>query len=68
MFLNYFLDPELKAWTCVDVTGISASIEQSVASAKSDKRIIMRWDRSLMGVRSSPYNCVQTYLINDRDY
>jgi hypothetical protein len=64
MFLNYFLDPELRPWAGVDVTGILPAIHPENAKKRS-QRVIMHWDRSLMGVRSSPYNCVRAYLISE---
>jgi hypothetical protein len=67
MFLNYFLDPRLRPRAGVDVTEL---MEGEVAShAKVTQgpkgRVLMRWDRSLMGVRSSPFNCVRAYLVSE---
>jgi hypothetical protein len=64
MFLNYFLDPEIRPWAGVDVTELSPAISQK-CNADDQKRTILRWDRSLMGVRSSPFNCVRAYLISE---
>ena len=49
MFLNYFLDEELRSYAGVD-TRIS-----------SGKAAFDRWERTLMGIQSSPYVCTQTF-------
>lgn len=64
MFLNYFLDPDVRPWAGVDVSALMPAISQNDKVA-DDKRTILRWDRSLMGVRSSPFNCVRAYLISE---
>jgi hypothetical protein len=64
MFLNYFLDPDVRPWAGVDVTELMPAISPNDKAA-NDKRTILRWDRSLMGVRSSPFNCVRAYLISE---
>lgn len=43
----------------MDVTELAPKLGRSV---QEDQRLIMRWERSLMGVRSSPFNCVKVYL------
>jgi hypothetical protein len=62
MFLNYFLDPKLRPWAGVDISELSAAINPP---KDAGQRKILRWDRSLMGVRSSPFNCVRAYLISE---
>lgn len=66
MFLNYFLDPRLRPRAGVDV---SALCDRKVGDAGAPKnnggRAVMRWERSLMGVRSSPFNCVRAYLVSE---
>jgi hypothetical protein len=62
MFLNYFLDPDLRPWAGVDLSDVSSAIHPS---SRATNRTILRWDRSLMGVRSSPFNCVRAYLISE---
>lgn len=59
MFLNYFLDKDLRASAGVDVTNIADLLEVEVPEGK---RLIMRWERNLMGLKSSPYNCIRTFL------
>lgn len=59
MFLNYFLDPRIRDRAGVDVTELAPEIG---LQSKEGQRLIMRWERSLMGVRSSPFNCVKVYL------
>ena len=48
MFLNYFLDKDLREYAGVDVRGIGG--------AKCEW-----WERTLMGFRPSPYVCTQTF-------
>ena len=48
MFLNYFLDEELRAWAGVDVREIGGAQWE-------------RWERTLMGFRPSPYICTQSF-------
>ena len=55
MFLNYFLDEDLRSSAGVDVTNIADLLEVEVPEGK---RLIMRWERNLMGLKSSPYNCI----------
>lgn len=67
MFLNYFLDPVLRPWAGVDVTELFSSTSSTINPPlkHSGDRLIMRWECSLMGVRSSPFNCVRAYLISE---
>jgi hypothetical protein len=62
MFLNYFLDPRLRAKAGVDVTELAADWNIKL---EEGQRWILRWERSLMGVWSSPYNCVRIYLLGE---
>jgi hypothetical protein len=62
MFLNYFLDPRLRPKAGVDVTELA---EKFGVVLKPEQRWILRWERSLMGVRSSPFNCVRIYLLGE---
>ena len=48
MFLNYFLDEDLREYAGVDV--------RDIGGAKWE-----RWERTLMGFRPSPYVCTQTF-------
>ncbi|GFH53884.1 hypothetical protein CTEN210_10360 [Chaetoceros tenuissimus] len=59
MFLNYFLDEDLRSSAGVDVTNIADLLEVEVPEGK---RLIMRWERNLMGLKSSLYNCIRTFL------
>ena len=52
MFLNYFLDEDLREYAGVDV--------REIGGAKWE-----RWERTLMGFRSSPYVCTQTFAWGD---
>jgi hypothetical protein len=58
MFLNYFLDASLRPYAGVDVSGFSNT-------EKKQGRELMRWERALMGVKSSPFNCVRIYLFGE---
>lgn len=62
MFLNYFLDPRLRSKAGVDVTELANDFGKNL---KEGQRWILRWERSLMGVRSSPFNCVRIYLLGE---
>jgi hypothetical protein len=62
MFLNYFLDPQLRSRAGVDVTELAAELGEQL---EPGRRLYMRWERALMGVRSSPFNCVRAYLLSE---
>jgi hypothetical protein len=62
MFLNYFLDSRLRPRAGVDVTELASAFKVNL---KPGQRWILRWERSLMGVRSSPFNCVRIYLLGE---
>ncbi len=49
MFLNYFLDEAIRPWAGVDV--------RVIEGAQGNER----WERCLMGLRSSPFICTQTF-------
>ena len=59
MFLNYFLDPKLRPYAGVDVTGLADLLKD--IPLEDHKRLLMRWERSLMGLKPSPYNCTRTF-------
>ena len=48
MFLNYFLDEEVRKYAGVDVSKLGAGCWE-------------RWERTLMGLRPSPYVCTQSF-------
>ena len=48
MFLNYFLDEEVRRYAGVDVSKLGADRWE-------------RWERTLMGLRPSPYVCTQSF-------
>ena len=57
MFLNYFLDPQIRPCAGVDVTGSLRDKPQP-----ERERLLMRWERSMMGLKkSSPYNCTRAF-------
>lgn len=58
MFLNYFLDQSLQPYAGVDLS-------RGKENEKEGQSSFMRWERSLMGVRSSPFNCVRLYLLSE---
>lgn len=62
MFLNYFLDPQLRSRAGLDVTELAAELGERL---EPGRRLYMRWERALMGVWSSPFNCVRAYLISE---
>ena len=66
MFLNYWLDEELRPYAGVDVTLLG---ERSIRpdgtiefqETNSKKTLWERWERTLMGFQSSPYICTQAF-------
>ncbi len=56
MFLNYALDEALRPYAGVDVTALEPDRVR-----KGVKAVIERWERTLMGLRPSPYVCTQTF-------
>ena len=63
MFLNYFLDEKLRPYAGVDVTGIRNLLLEDFKNLPKDemRRLVMRWERNLMGLASSPYNSTRTF-------
>ena len=66
MFLNYWLDEELRPYAGVDVSGLGkrvvskdGSLDFEVVGTK--RKIWERWERTLMGFQSSPYLCTQSF-------
>lgn len=64
MFLNYFLDKRIRPLAGVDL-GVSLGQTDNGEKEAKPGRTIMRWERSLMGVKSSPFNCVGAYLLSE---
>lgn len=64
MFLNYFLDEKLRPYAGVDATALRDDLRELYRNVSTDeeKRFILRWERNLMGLRSSPYNSIRTFL------
>lgn len=62
MFLNYHLDPRMRSRAGVDVTELAEELGEKLGPKQ---RLYMRWERALMGVRSSPFNCVRAYLLSE---
>ena len=63
MFLNYFLDEKLRPYAGVDVSGIRELLTDEFKNMPQEdqKRLVMRWERNLMGLTSSPYNSTRTF-------
>ena len=59
MFLNYVLDPKLRPYTGVDVTDLADLLKE--IPFEDHKRLLVRWEHFLMGLKSSPYNCTHTF-------
>ena len=57
MFLNFWLDPRLRAYTGVDITGFCTDEERAGRSV-----VWERWERLLMGFRPSPYTTIRQLL------
>ena len=60
MFLNFPLDTKLQPYTGIDATELKKELEKldlmTVEQLESKGRLFLRWERCLMGLRSSPYN------------
>ncbi len=56
MFLNYALDEAIRPYAGVDVSALEPEKIRSGVKA-----VIDRWERTLMGLRPSPYVCTQTF-------
>jgi hypothetical protein len=60
MFLNFLLDVELRPYVGIDVSELRKQLEEiddiprSVLENRG--RLFLRWERCLMGLRSSPFN------------
>ena len=63
MFLNYFLDEKLRPYAGVDVSGIRELLVDHFHELPGEdkRRLVMRWERNLMGLSSSPYNSTRTF-------
>ena len=57
MFLNFELHPSLRKFAGVDVSALS--LDREVTGGQR----WFCWNKTLMGFRPSPYNCVKMYLI-----
>ena len=58
MFLNFWLHPELRKYCGVDLTGLFPD----EAAATEGSKLWEAWARCAMGLRTSPYQAVQTGL------
>ena len=66
MFLNYWLDEELRPYAGVDVSLLGERIvlkdgSTAFGEAGIKKKIWERWERTLMGFQSLPYLCTQSF-------
>jgi hypothetical protein len=60
MFLNFPLDTKLRPYAGIDATALRESLKELDSIPRevleSKGRLFMRWERCLMGLRSSPFN------------
>ena len=66
IFLNYWLDEELRPYAGVNVTLLGEQVVLAdgtvqVRDSESNKKLWERWERTLMGFQSSPYLCTQAF-------
>ena len=66
MFLNYWLDEELRPYAGVDVSLLGERVVLNNGSVEFintgfKKKIWERWECTLMGFQSSPYLCTQAF-------
>ena len=59
MFLNYIIGGEFRHYTGVDVSSLFYIYSSSV------KDVIYKWERTLMGLLSSPFIFTQTFGWNE---
>lgn len=59
MFLNYFLDHKIRPYAGVDVTGLSDLLKDT--PLEDHRCLLLRWERSLMGLKPSQYNCTHAF-------
>jgi hypothetical protein len=57
MFLNFMLHDELRELSGVDLTELQSASEETMP------KIWERWQRAAMGLKSSPYQCVQGIMV-----
>ena len=58
-FLNFPLDESLRPYAGIDITRIKDEIPEGILTEEqraSKGRVFLRWERTLMGLKSSPYN------------
>ena len=58
MFLNFPMDPAIRPFAGVDLTGIRHHLTDPDLKGK---RVLERWERLFMGMKSSPYNAVRYF-------
>jgi len=66
MFLNFWLDEQLRPYARVDVTSLgkrelNENGDEVFVHRGLIRRIWERWERTCMGLKSSPYVCTQTF-------
>ena len=66
MFLNYWLDEELRPYAGVDITLLGERVVLPDCSvqfrdSKFKKKLWEQWERTLMGFQSLPYLCTQAF-------
>jgi len=66
MFLNFWLDEQLKPYAGVDVTSLrkrelGQNGDEVFVHRGLIRRIWERWERTCMGLKSFPYVCTQTF-------
>ena len=59
MLLNYMLYPKLRQYAGIDTTELAAELGIKL---KEGQHLIFCWERALMGLKSSSYNCIRVYL------
>jgi hypothetical protein len=58
MFLNFPMDPAIRPFAGVDLTGLRDHLTEP---APKGSRMLERWERLFMGMKSSPYNSVRYF-------
>ena len=69
MFLNFPLDTKLRPYAGIDATALRESLKEIDSMSREDLekkgRLFMRWERCLMGLRSSPFNACKAMAWSD---
>ncbi len=61
-FLNFMMDPAIRPYAGIDLTPFVSRLKLDHRLTE-EQRLWMRWDRSFMGGKPSPYNTIRAYYV-----